>query len=48
MLFRTSRVVQASPQVTAFFLRLHHRAYIVIENTHDLIVDKYILFISLI
>lgn len=49
MLFRTSRVVQASPQVSAIFLRLLHcRVYIVIENTrtYNLIINKYINFLS--
>lgn len=32
MLFRTSRVARASPQVSAFFLRVHCHVYIVIEN----------------
>lgn len=33
MLFRTSRVVRASPQLSAIFLRVHCRACIVIDKT---------------
>jgi hypothetical protein len=46
MLFRTSRVVRASPQDSANFLRLRRRDYIVIKYTQDLVfssVDIYIL-----